>query len=144
VRYVLIGLLALVLIAVGYVLAWPTRIEPEAVTVGPNPGFVGLFQPNEALRSVRWLGEAMGQGPEDVTVKDGYAYTGLADGRIVRVRIGPTSAARANRSRRHRPPAFESWRRPVGGRSACSTIRSAISSSRTRRRACLRSRRQGR
>jgi sugar lactone lactonase YvrE len=92
VRYVLIGLLALVLIAVGYVLAWPTRIEPEAVTVGPNPGFVGLFQPNEALRSVRWLGEAMGQGPEDVTVKDGYAYTGLADGRIVRVRIGGSTS----------------------------------------------------
>lgn len=86
-RYVLIGLLALVLIAVGYVLAWPTRIEPVAVTVGPNPGFIGLYQPNEALRSVRWLGEAMGQGPEDVTVKDGFAYTGLADGRIVRVRI---------------------------------------------------------
>jgi sugar lactone lactonase YvrE len=90
VRYVLIGLLALVLIAVGYIVAWPTRIEPVAVTVGPNPGFIGLFQPNEALRSVRWLGEAMGKGPEDVTVKDGYAYTGLADGRIVRVRIdGP-------------------------------------------------------
>ncbi len=96
VRYVLIGLLALVLIAVGYVVAWPTRIEPVAVTVGPNPGFVGLFQPNEALRSVRWLGEAMGQGPEDVTVKDGYAYTGLADGRIVRVRIdGPAGGAPA-------------------------------------------------
>lgn len=91
-RYVLIGLLALVLIAVGYIVAWPTRIEPEAVTVGPNPGFVGLFQPNEALRSVRWLGEAMGQGPEDVTVKDGYAYTGLEDGRIVRVRIGGSTS----------------------------------------------------
>lgn len=96
VRYVLIGLLALVLIAVGYVVAWPTRIEPVAVTVGANPGFVGLFQPNEALRSVRWLGEAMGGGPEDVTVKDGYAYTGLADGRIVRVRIdGPAGGGPA-------------------------------------------------
>lgn len=93
VRYVLIGLLALVLVAVGYVLAWPTRIEPVAVTVSPNPGFVGLFQANEALRSVRWLGEAMGQGPEDVTVKDGYAYTGLADGRIVRVRTEAPSSS---------------------------------------------------
>lgn len=92
-RYVLIGLMALVLIAAGYVLAWPTRIEPEVVTVGPNPGFVGVFQPNEALRSVRWLGEAMGTGPEDVTVKDGYAYTGLADGRIIRVRIESTGSS---------------------------------------------------
>lgn len=95
-RYVLIGLLALILIAVGYIVAWPTRIEPVEVTVGPNPGFTGLFQPNEALRSVRWLGAAMGQGPEDVTVKDGYAYSGLADGRIVRVRIdGQTTAGPA-------------------------------------------------
>jgi sugar lactone lactonase YvrE len=42
---------------------------------------------------VRWLGEAMGLGPEDVTVKDGYAYSGLADGRVVRVRIDGQTAA---------------------------------------------------
>lgn len=95
-RYVLIGLLLLILVAVGYVLAWPTRIDPVVVEVKPNPGFTGFFQPNEALRSVRWLGEAMGTGPEDVTVKDGYAYTGLMDGRVVRVRIdGQTNAGPA-------------------------------------------------
>jgi sugar lactone lactonase YvrE len=92
-RFVLIGVLVLIAVAVGYVLAWPTRIDPVVVTVGPNPGLAGVFQPNEALRSVRWLGEAMGQGPEDVTVKDGYAYTGLADGRIVRIRIDGSTAA---------------------------------------------------
>lgn len=92
-RFVLIGLVALILIAAGYVLAWPTRLEPVVVTVGPNPGFTGVFQPNDGLRSVRWLGEAIGQGPEDVTVKDGYAYTGLLDGRIVRVRIDGQTAS---------------------------------------------------
>jgi sugar lactone lactonase YvrE len=92
-RYVLIGVLVLIAVAVGYLLAWPTRIDPVVVTVGPNPGFTGPYQPNEALRSVRWLGEAMGQGPEDVTVKDGYAYTGLADGRIVRIRIDGQTAS---------------------------------------------------
>lgn len=87
-RYVLIGLAVLIAVAAGYLLAWPTRIEPVAVTVGPNPGFTGPFQPNDALRNVRWVGEQpIGQGPEDVTVKDGYAYTGLQDGRIVRIRI---------------------------------------------------------
>ena len=86
-RYVLVGVLALVLLAAGYVLAWPVNFEPEEVTVGPNAGFVGPFAQNTALRNVRYLGEAMGQGPEDVTVKDGYAYTGLADGSIVRIRI---------------------------------------------------------
>jgi sugar lactone lactonase YvrE len=84
-RYVLIGVFVLIAAAAGYLLAWPTRIDPVAVTVGPNPGFTGPFVPNEALRSVTLL-ETVGTGPEDVTVKDGYAYTGLADGRIVRVR----------------------------------------------------------
>lgn len=92
-RYVLIGIVALIAIAVAYVLAWPTRIEPVPVTVGINPGFTGVFAPNEALRSVRWLGEAAGQGPEDVWVKDGYAYTGVEDGRVVRIRIDGATAA---------------------------------------------------
>ena len=92
-RYVLIGLFVLIAVAAGYVLAWPTRIDPVVVAVGPNPGFTGPFQPNEALRSVRPLGDAIGLGPEDVWVKDGYAYTGLADGRIVRVRIDGQTAS---------------------------------------------------
>jgi len=92
-RFVLIGIVVLIAAAAGYLLAWPTRIEPVVVTIGPNPGFTGVFAPNEALRSVRWLGEAMGPGPEDVWVKDGYAYTGLQDGRIVRVRIDGQTAA---------------------------------------------------
>lgn len=92
-RFVLIGLVALILLAAAYVLAWPTRIEPVVVAVGPNPGFTGPFVPNEGLRGVRWLGDVMGQGPEDVTVKDGYAYTGLLDGRVVRVRIDGQTAA---------------------------------------------------
>jgi sugar lactone lactonase YvrE len=92
-RFVLIGVAVLIAVAAGYVLAWPTRIEPVVVTVGPNPGFNGPFAPNDALRAVRFLGEAIGPGPEDVWVKDGYAYTGLEDGRIVRVRIDGQTAA---------------------------------------------------
>jgi sugar lactone lactonase YvrE len=86
-RFVLIGILALIVLAAGYVLAWPTSLEPVEVTVGQNQGFTGPYAPNTALRSIRFLGEAMGTGPEDVAVKDGYAYSGLADGSIVRVRI---------------------------------------------------------
>jgi sugar lactone lactonase YvrE len=92
-RYVLIGVLALIVLAVGYVFLWPVDFEPEEVPVGPNAGLVGPYAPNTALRSIRFLGEAMGAGPDDVTVKDGYAYTGLADGSIVRIRIdaGPAT-----------------------------------------------------
>lgn len=89
-RFVLVGILVLIAAAAGFVLLWPTRIEPVAVVVRPNPGFSGVYAPNTALRNVRWLGEAIGHGPEDVTVKDNYAYTGLEDGRIVRIQIGPS------------------------------------------------------
>ncbi|MEQ1867152.1 MAG: SMP-30/gluconolactonase/LRE family protein [Alphaproteobacteria bacterium] len=92
-RYVLVGVLGLILLAAGYVLLWPVAFEPDEVTVGPNPGFIGPYAQNTALRNVRYLGEAMGTGPEDVTVKDGYAYTGLADGSIVRIRIDGQTAA---------------------------------------------------
>lgn len=86
-RFVLIGVGFLIVLAVSYILFWPVRIEPVAVNVLPNQGFTQAFAPNELLRQVRFMDNALGQGPEDVTVKDGYAYTGLADGRIVRVRI---------------------------------------------------------
>jgi sugar lactone lactonase YvrE len=86
-RYVLIGVLALIVAAVGYVFAWPVPIDPVEVAVGQNFGFTGPFTPNDALRNTRFTETVVGQGPEDVTVKDGYAYTGLEDGRVVRMRI---------------------------------------------------------
>ena len=92
-RSILVGLGLLVALAAGYVLAWPTRIEPVEVNVGPNPGFTGVFARNERLRAARWLGEGVGLGPEDITVKDGYAYTGLEDGRVVRIRIDGQTAS---------------------------------------------------
>lgn len=86
-RIVLAGVAFLLLLAVSYLLFWPIRIEPVAVALKPDPGFTQAFAPNDRLRQVRFFDFGLGQGPEDVAVKDGYAYTGLADGRIVRVRI---------------------------------------------------------
>lgn len=86
-RIVLSGVVFLVVLALGYLFFWPVRIEPVAVVLPPNAGFTGPFAPNDRLRQVRFGDTGLGLGPEDVTVKDGYAYTGLEDGRIVRVRI---------------------------------------------------------
>jgi sugar lactone lactonase YvrE len=90
-RFVLIGILALIVLAVGYVFAWPTKLEPVEVVVGQNQGFTGPYAPNTALRTIRYS-DTLGAGPDDVAVKDGYAYTGLADGSIVRVRIDSMTA----------------------------------------------------
>ncbi len=91
-RIVLAGVVFLLLIAVSYLLLWPVRIEPVEVKVLPNPGFTQAFAPNVALRQARFADNGLGKGPEDVAVKDGYAYTGLEDGRIVRVRIDNAAA----------------------------------------------------
>lgn len=91
-RFVLFGVGLLVAVAVSYLLLWPVRIEPVPVNVLPNAGFTQAFAPNELLRQVRFMDYALGQGPEDVTVKDGYMYTGLEDGRVVRIRIDGQTA----------------------------------------------------
>ena len=86
-RYVLSGVVFLILLAAAYLLFWPVRIEPVVVTPGQNPGFTGPFSQNVALRNVGWTNGPLGKGPEDVAIKDGFAYTGLEDGQIVRIRI---------------------------------------------------------
>ena len=66
-----------------YLLFWPVPIDPVAWTPPPDPGFTGPYAPNDALASAELLPIA---APEDVASgPDGFAYTGLADGRIVRI-----------------------------------------------------------
>ncbi len=81
-------LLALLL----YLALWPTPVDPSARRVAPAPALVGVFAPNQRLRE----GTAsidLGEGPEDVALgPDGLLYTGLADGRIVRLPVSLASA----------------------------------------------------
>ena len=58
----------------------PARWSPSS-----NPGLTGAFAPNDALASVRLL-PVPTQGPEDVAcAADGSLYSGLADGRVIRL-----------------------------------------------------------
>ncbi|MBI1213939.1 MAG: SMP-30/gluconolactonase/LRE family protein [Alphaproteobacteria bacterium] len=86
-RLVLILLALFVAAAAGFLLFWPIPIDPVAVEVERSPGFIGPYARNESLRSVAWLGTTVGKGPEDVAIRNGYAYTGLENGNIVRVRL---------------------------------------------------------
>jgi strictosidine synthase len=63
-------------------------IFPRTWRPPPDPGLVGPYAPNDALAKVeRW--EVGGVGPEDVVVDgDGGVFTGLADGRILRLGSG--------------------------------------------------------
>lgn len=79
---------AIALVGMGaYLLFWPVPIAPIAWTPSPNPGQTGAFAKNDGFRSLRILISEAGLGPEDVTRgADGFYYTGLQDGRILRFR----------------------------------------------------------
>jgi sugar lactone lactonase YvrE len=75
-----------------YLTLWPTPVDPIAREVPEAPTLAGVYAPNEALRGgTRSI--VLGHGPEDVALgPDGMIYTGLFDGRIVRL---PPSLDRA-------------------------------------------------
>ena len=67
--------------ALAYLLFWPVPIDPVAWQPATNPRTV----PNDRLSGVRSLPE-VGSGPESVAIgPDGRLYTGLQDGRVVRM-----------------------------------------------------------
>ncbi|BCW90082.1 hypothetical protein sos41_32500 [Alphaproteobacteria bacterium SO-S41] len=86
-RYVLLGLLLLVLAFAGWLAFAPTPIDPIAWTPAANPGLTGPFLPNEKLKGATLARVTPGKGPEDIAQgPDGLIYTGLEDGSIVRLK----------------------------------------------------------
>lgn len=79
-----IGLTAVALAALLLVL--PAPIDPVSWTPDPNPGLTGPFAPNDKLSDVEHLLAGAGTGPEDIAcADDGTIFTGLDDGRILRI-----------------------------------------------------------
>lgn len=69
----------------GYLLAWPTGMEPVAWTPPAAPPLEGVYAYNEKLKGIQRIGEEVGRGPEAIAVNAiGQIYTGYADGRVVR------------------------------------------------------------
>jgi YD repeat-containing protein len=80
--------LSLILVVLAlYLTLWPVPIDPAPWTPPAPPGLEGVFATNSRLAKVKRI-PAGGHGPEDVAIDGkGRLYTGLDDGRIVR--IGP-------------------------------------------------------
>ena len=73
-----------------YFLFWPSPIEPVAWQPPPSPEWSGPYAANRGLSGIKILPE-MGPGPESVAAtSDGWLYTGLQDGRVVRMRADGT------------------------------------------------------
>lgn len=83
----------LLLAIAAYLLFWPIPIDPVAWTPPPNPGLTGPFAGSTGFSDFQMLAKDIGLGPEDITMgPDGYAYSGLQDGRIFRVKPEPGAA----------------------------------------------------
>lgn len=68
-----------------YLVAKPVPIDPAPWTSTPNAGFTGPFATNTLLTGADSV-PVPGEGPEDLALgPDGKIYTGLLDGRIVRI-----------------------------------------------------------
>ncbi len=79
-------LVALLVVALGAFLIWPSPIEPIAWEVPPALPLEGSLAVNDGLTKARRLSEGQFTGPEDVDVDaEGRIYAGVDDGRIVRI-----------------------------------------------------------
>jgi sugar lactone lactonase YvrE len=92
-RTIVIAALLLFAAVAGALTLTPIPVKPVAWTPPPIPEAAGAYAENSLLKAgTRRLGVNLGHGPEDVTVRDGFAYTGLEDGRIMRVVLDGSSA----------------------------------------------------
>lgn len=82
----LIATAALILLTVLYLTLWPVPIDPVVWQPPRDPGFTGVFAPNDALAELEFAPLPEGEyGPEDVALdRNGAIYTGTAGGKIVR------------------------------------------------------------
>lgn len=81
-RWIVLGLVAALVLYLG---AWPVEIDPVAWQPPVAPALTGDYAPNQRLTGADVVA-VVGEGPEDVALgPDGAWYSGLRDGRIVRV-----------------------------------------------------------
>ncbi len=85
-KRILLGGSALLGLVLLYLLLWPVPIDPVAWEAPPPPPLEGVYAPNHYLAKAERLELPDGRGPEDVAVDaQGRIYTGLEDGRIIRM-----------------------------------------------------------
>jgi sugar lactone lactonase YvrE len=89
--YRTLGLLFLA--GVAYLSFWPVPVDPVAWVPDPDRGMVGAFAASRSFAEAGFEAHAFGPGPEDVAIgADGTLYSGLQDGRIMKLRPGATDA----------------------------------------------------
>lgn len=72
--------------AAAYLLAWPIPVDPVAWKAPTDAGYTGPHQTNTRLQALRQIPLGEGQlGPEHMVAHEGWVYTGLSNGDVIRV-----------------------------------------------------------
>jgi sugar lactone lactonase YvrE len=72
-------------LVLGYLLFWPTRVDPARWVPPAAPELAGPYAPNRFLAATEWLGKGEALGPEATAIdRDGRIYAGNRDGRVIR------------------------------------------------------------
>jgi len=72
--------------AAAYLFFWPVQITPVAWEAAKDPGYNGDHQVNDRLKGLQHIPLGEGQtGPEHIVARQGWVYTGLSNGDVVRV-----------------------------------------------------------
>lgn len=86
VKKIVWALFIVVILGIGYFLAWPVPVEPVAWQAPPNPGYTGPFAVNERLKGIERVSIGDNQGPEDIALDaQGRIYAATHEGRIIRL-----------------------------------------------------------
>lgn len=79
--------LVFIFLSILYIFFWPVAIEPIGWHPPKAPLYEGRFAFTNSLRKAEKLWRGKLAGPEATAIKDGYLYTGLTDGNVVRAPI---------------------------------------------------------
>lgn len=85
-KKILFGLLALIALLAAYLLLWPVPIQPVALPVPVQPGYVGVHAVNTKLANLQIIDLHGEVGPEHIAFgPDGKLYTTVASGNILKM-----------------------------------------------------------
>jgi sugar lactone lactonase YvrE len=85
-RRFVIALLSAIALLVAYLLLWPVPVQPAAWAAPQAPGYTGAHTVNTRLANLQTLSLGSDEGPEHIMLRDGWLYTAVASGAIIRMR----------------------------------------------------------
>lgn len=76
-----------IILGLAYMFFWPVPIDPQGWNPPVAPPYEGNFAHRNKMSDAERLWRGKIEGPEATAIKDGYIYTGLGNGDVVRMHI---------------------------------------------------------